>query len=225
MTELRIKMKGTRRGLSITLEEGDWQELMQEVDARLGQAPAFFRGSQVNLSTGPRDISEAELAQFIDLLARHDIQLVSLRTSSEVTAQTAQSLGVRLALPEASAPQTGARSATEDLSEGLLLRRTLRSGQLLQHPGHVVVIGDINPGAEIIAGGDVVVWGRVRGMVHAGALGDESAIVCALELSPTQLRIGSRIATSPDEKGRKGLHPEVAFVQDGQIVAEPWSRR
>jgi septum site-determining protein MinC len=245
MSQPQIRMKGTRKGLAITLEEGEWQEFLRELDTRLGQASAFFRGSQVHLATGKRDISQEELQQFVDLLVKHEIQLASLRTGSEVSAQAAQALGVRLALPEVSEDQTGARAPVEEMSEGLLVRRTLRSGQVLQHLGHVVVIGDVNPGAEIIAGGDVVVWGRVRGMIHAGALGDNKAIVCALELTPTQLRIGSHIATSPPEAGaplpkagrdsgapsrlsgeaRKGFQPEVAFVQDERIVAEPWSGR
>ena len=79
----------------------------------------------------------------------------------------------------------------------ILVRRTLRSGYSLQHSGHVVVIGDVNPGAEIIAGGDVIVWGHLRGMVHAGAEGNDDAVVCALDLAPTQLRIGGLIATTP----------------------------
>lgn len=244
MTQPQIRMKGTRKGLAITLEEGEWPEFMRELDARLGQASAFFRGSQVHLATGKRDISQEQLQQFMDLLSKHEVQLASLRTGSEVSALVAQALGVRLALPEVSEDQTGIRAPVEEMSEGLLVRRTLRSGQVLQHLGHVVVIGDVNPGAEIIAGGDVVVWGRVRGMIHAGALGDNKAIVCALDLSPTQLRIGSHIATSPPEtgmlltrssrdsgtprpggEGKKGFRPEVAFVQDERIVAEPWSGR
>jgi septum site-determining protein MinC len=251
MTQSQIRMKGTRKGLAIALEEGDWQELLRELDARLDQAPAFFRGSQVNLTIGKRDISQAELQQFVDVLGKHEIQLASLRTVSEVAAQAARALGVRLALPEVGSDQAGSRAPLDDVSEGLLVRRTLRSGQLLQHLGHVVVIGDVNPGAEIIAGGDVVVWGRVRGMIHAGALGDNGAIVCALELRPTQLRIGSHIATSPPEtdtssskaerdsgafrqgrvasrqgaESKREVQPEVAFVQDGLIVAEPWSSR
>jgi septum site-determining protein MinC len=103
----------------------------------------------------------------------------------------------------------------------LVVRRTLRSGQSLRHPGHIVVIGDVNPGAEVVAGGDIVVWGRVRGMVHAGALGDEGAVICALDMAPTQLRIAGRIARSPEERRRKPV-PEVASVHDGQIVAIPW---
>nr|MBC7244362.1 septum site-determining protein MinC [Chloroflexota bacterium] len=220
--ESKIWIKGTRKGLSIALGEGDWSELLRELDLRLDQADAFFRGSQVNLSIGKRDLAQIELKELMDLLLKHDIKLVSLRTGSESAAEAAQALGVRLALPEVVQDQTGLRTSAEEPSEGLLLRRTLRSGQSLRHPGHVVVIGDVNPGAEIIAGGDVVVWGRLRGMVHAGALGDNTAIVCALELMPTQLRIGNCIATSPEKKS-KGLQPEVAFVLDGRIVAEPWS--
>ena len=110
----------------------------------------------------------------------------------------------------------------QDTASGTLVRRTLRSGQVVQHPGHVVVIGDVNPGAEIIAGGDVVVWGKLRGIVHAGAIGDDGAVVCALSLAPLQLRIGSHIARAPE--GREDLpeRPEIASVQDGEIVAEPW---
>ncbi|MDH4135823.1 MAG: septum site-determining protein MinC [Anaerolineae bacterium] len=112
----------------------------------------------------------------------------------------------------------------QDMDLGVLVRRTLRSGQVIQHPGHVVVIGDVNPGAEIIAGGDVMVWGKLRGIVHAGATGDDGAVVCALSLAPLQLRIGNHIARAPE--GREGLpeRPEMASVQDGEIVAEPWEK-
>jgi septum site-determining protein MinC len=91
----------------------------------------------------------------------------------------------------------------------------------LRHPGHIVIIGDVNPGAEVVAGGDIVVWGRVRGLVHAGALEDEDAVVCALELAPTQLRIASHIARSPEERPASAV-PEMASVHEGQIVAVPW---
>jgi septum site-determining protein MinC len=83
-----------------------------------------------------------------------------------------------------------------------------------------VVIGDVNAGAEIIATGNVVVWGRIRGNVQAGVNGDTAAVVCALDLAPTQLRIADAIATSPKRRGKP--EPEVALVRDGKIVAERW---
>ena len=143
MTQPQIRMKGTRKGLAITLEEGEWPDFMRELDTRLGQASAFFRGSQVHLATGKRDISQEQLQQFVDLLSKHEVQLASLRTSSEISALVAQALGVRLALPEVSEDQAGIRAPVEEMSEGLLVRRTLRSGQVLQHLGQLRAVADI----------------------------------------------------------------------------------
>jgi septum formation inhibitor MinC len=110
---------------------------------------------------------------------------------------------------------------TDVVPNSLLLRETVRSGRAIRYKGHVVVIGDVNPGAEIIAGGNVIVWGKLRGLVHAGAAGDTGAVICAMELSPTQLRIANQIAISPPDRQRK-FTPEMAAIRDGQIIAEPW---
>jgi septum site-determining protein MinC len=75
-----------------------------------------------------------------------------------------------------------------------------------------------------VAGGDIIVWGKLRGTAHAGAVGDDSAIVCALQLAPNQIRIGSHIARSP-ERGRPPKVPEIASVQKDRIVVEHWSKR
>ena len=220
--ETNIKIKGTRRGLSITLGDGDWPALLEHLESRLSQAAAFFQGSLVHVGLGRRDLTLSEATELVQLLVRFDIQPVSFQTASPVTAESAQSLGLQVTVPEVAEGSLGARVAALDLSEGVLLRRTLRSGQSVRHPGHVVIVGDVNPGAEIIAGGDVVVWGRLRGMVHAGALGDNGAIVCAMELAPTQLRIGSHIAVAPEDGTEHAIRGEVARVLDGSIVAEPW---
>ena len=100
---------------------------------------------------------------------------------------------------------------------------TVRGGQALHHDGHVVVVGDVNPGAELIASGDVVVFGRLAGVAHAGAQGDESARVYALDLDATQLRIATYIAA--DGEGRpRAQAPEVATIRDARIVVLPYHR-
>jgi len=111
---------------------------------------------------------------------------------------------------------------SEGTSEGLFIRRTLRSGQVVRYPGSVVIIGDVNAGAEVIAEGDVLVWGSLRGMVQAGASGDETATVSALHLAPTQLRLASYIARSPGSRTRLLDVPEVASIKDGHIVVDEW---
>jgi septum site-determining protein MinC len=100
-------------------------------------------------------------------------------------------------------------------------RGTLRGGQALHNLGNLVVIGDVNPGAELVASGDIVVFGALRGVAHAGAQGDRSARVIALELAPTQLRIATVIATSGDDGAKRG--PEHASIVDERIAVVPFA--
>ncbi|WP_338253633.1 septum site-determining protein MinC [Dictyobacter halimunensis] len=115
------------------------------------------------------------------------------------------------------APIKDARESTDTL----FIRRTVRSGQAIHHDSNVVVLGDVNPGAEIVAGGDIIVWGVLRGMVHAGYPDNENAIVCSLQLSPVQLRI-AHLLSRPPEGFEAQPRPEVATIREGQIVVETW---
>jgi len=100
----------------------------------------------------------------------------------------------------------------EPASAVLYHRGTLRGGQSLANVGHIVVVGDVNPGAELVAGGDIVVFGALRGVAHAGAQGDRSARVYALVLEPTQLRIATTIAAGAERTGAPV--PEEAFLAE-----------
>lgn len=220
-----VTIKGIRDGLLVTLGGGDWNHLLAELEDRLGKPAAFFKGARVALQVGSRALSTAEIEAARDLLDHKTITLWAVVSESPATQEAARQLELDTVLPS-HAPEAD-RSTEEHAAESadllaLLVHRTLRSGQALRHVGHVVLIGDVNPGAEIVAGGDVVVWGKLRGTVHAGAMGDESRVVCALELTPTQLRIGSLVARSPDERKRRRVRPEMAYVSQGQIVVEPW---
>ncbi len=102
----------------------------------------------------------------------------------------------------------------------LYLRQTLRSGQTVSHKGHLVIIGDINPGAEVMADGDITVWGCLRGVAHAGIGGNTSAEIRALKLQPIQIRIAHAIARAPDRPRvsyAATTGPETARMVDGKI--------
>ncbi|HEY6325236.1 MAG TPA: septum site-determining protein MinC [Candidatus Cybelea sp.] len=101
---------------------------------------------------------------------------------------------------------------------------TLRGGQVLHHTGNIVVVGDVNPGAELVATGDIVVFGRLRGIAHAGAGGDETARIYALDLTATQLRIATFIAAEQENTPRRAAVPEAALARDGGIVVLPLDR-
>lgn len=106
----------------------------------------------------------------------------------------------------------------------LYFRGTVRSGQLLEFSGNVVILGDVNPGAYVIATGDILVMGRLHGVVHAGAEGDEQAVVISASFFPSQLRIAQYIGRPPDEfasSGHKRVQTEKASIKNGAIVIEP----
>jgi len=218
-----ITIKGIRQGLLVTLRQKDWGAALSELEMRLDANPAFFRGGRVALDVGAQELSRSEIERARTLLARHQVELWALVSASRSTETAAQEMGLVIDLgPRRPREREAAeKESAAPFAEGLFVRRTLRSGQSLRHPGQIVVIGDVNPGAEVVAGGDIVIWGRVRGVVHAGALGDEGAVICALDLAPTQLRIAGHIARSPEDERREPV-PEMATLRDGQIVAVPW---
>ena len=119
-----------------------------------------------------------------------------------------------------SAPPAPAAGLAVDMTPTLLLRRTLRSGQRVRFNGNVVVLGDVNPGAEIVASGDIVVMGTLRGVAHAGATGSQEAVVVAFRLQPVQLRVGSVIGRAPDGQVSRPDAPEVARLRDEALVIE-----
>lgn len=217
-------IKGGRDGLLITIDEGgDWTEITGVLVAHIEAQSAFFKGARVAVDVQGREVRSAALSALRGALSEREVSLWAVVSEHPDTAEAAKLLGLETSLEPPEAYEELEPIDTEiGGSGGVLVRQTLRSGATVQHPGHVVVIGDVNPGAEIVAGGDVVVWGRLRGVVSAGAYGDEKAVVCALDLAPTQLRIAGHIAISPPNDRRRKPKPEIAAVRDGQIIASPW---
>jgi septum site-determining protein MinC len=218
----KVQVKGISEGLLVTLGDGPWEEVRKEFLEHLDQQADFLRGARLALDVGNHALKAAELGRLRKDISDRELSLWAVLSESMTTEQTAQTLGLAIRIGRTQ-PDRGAPPLETTLREGeqaIFVRRTLRSGFSIQHPGHVVVIGDVNPGAEIICGGDIVVWGRLRGVVHAGATGDESSVICALDLSPTQLRISDLIALTPNRRGKP--QPEMARIQNGQVVAEPW---
>jgi septum site-determining protein MinC len=209
-----VIIKGSREGLRLQLDESiGWDDLLAALETELERGAQFFNGARVLIDVGSRAVEGDALTSMLELMRRHGLEADALIAATRESRTAARTAGI------AARPVTRANPA-EEQSEAGFVQRTLRSGQVLRHHGHLTIIGDINPGAEVIAGGSVVVWGRVRGIIHAGALGDRSAVICAVELAPTQLRIADLIARAPD--GQTGKRPEIARVVDDQINVESW---
>ncbi len=115
---------------------------------------------------------------------------------------------------------TGGRKEAEKKDRLLIVDKPLRSGQKVEHGGDVLVLGDVNKDAQVVAVGNIIIMGALRGIAIAGALGDENAVVVALKMEPQQIRIGKKIAISEDSERVSPGYPEVARVEDGMIVLE-----
>lgn len=211
-----ITLKSSGDGLTVTLGDGPWSKVLAELALELERPRAveIFRAPQVRIETGERALTPLQVEELAWLLELHDMKF---EWSSNGTQTPLPGLG------ETRASENSKNNGVAVWDEAALCPRTLRSGQTIRYAGHVVVMGDVNAGAEIVAAGDVLVWGRVRGVVHAGASGNDNAVVCALVLAPTQLRIGKHIARAPDELPRPQRAPEMARVREGRIVIEGWN--
>ena len=226
MREHTVAIKGIKDGLLIALSPTEeWLSITSDLAARIDQQSSFFAGARITVDLGERPVPKHELTSLKALLERRGLTLWTVLSDSDTTIDSAQALDLRTStggiLPGEDGSEGTEVNPEESGIPGVMIRRTLRSGRTVHSHGHVVVYGDVNPGAQIIAAGDIIIWGRLRGSVHAGAYGDEQAVICALDMIPTQLRIAGYIATSPDDKGRKP-RPEVASVRNSQIVVEAW---
>lgn len=218
----------------VTLDDHPDVSPVDQLQLGLADKHAFLAGARIVLDVGHRHLGETEITELLSIFSQYDLTVWAVLTSNTWTRDAARELGLATRISGTSTDLEGnlvPEIVVDDAdaspqralpaASALLIQETLRSGRSVYYDGDIVIVGDVNPGAEVIAGGHVVVWGRMRGLVHAGANGDASAMICALDLAPTQLRIADQIAIDPDH-GRQAPVPEQAMIRGGQIVAEPW---
>lgn len=215
-----VQIKGIRDGLLVSLGDAGWPVIHQALLERIEQQPAFFQGARLVLDVGNQALKSAELTTLRDQLSERGIMLWAVLSNSPLTENTAQLLGLATRIHKARPPEIQTAKGIDD-ETALWVHKTIRSGTRIEFAGHVVILGDVNPGAEVVAGGSVIIWGRLRGVVHAGAQGNRQAVVCALDLSPTQLRVAGEIAIAPERRSKP--QPEIVRIKDGHLQAEPWT--
>jgi septum site-determining protein MinC len=176
----------------------------------------------LGLATGSWRLGVRELRAMARRLDQRGVSLIALCGDDPRSRVAAAAVGL-----DTTAPLPAPRSdhpipaRTDERMPGLTLQRgTLRSGDHLEAEGSVLVLGDVNPGARVSAGGHVLVWGRLRGVAHAGCRGDAEALIMALQLRPLQLRIADAVARGPEESPPAGMAEQASLV-DGVIRLDP----
>ncbi len=189
-----------------------WQELKHLIQAK---EQSWQAGTKVCLVAQDRLLDARQLQTIGETLDEVKLSLEIVSTNRRQTAVAAATSGYSVE-QKTSTESLGEESLAEKVSstvlaEPLYLQSTVRSGVEIRHPGTIVICGDLNPGGKAIAAGDIFVWGRLRGIAHAGAQGNHQCRIAALQMEFTQLRIADAVARSP--KLRPGrFTPELAFM-------------
>jgi len=207
-----VVIKGNRYGISVYLDpETDFDALLKEVTVKFRESAKFFKNAKMALSFEGKRLTAQQQRQVVDVITEN--------SKVEIACILSQDEDEERRYREALARREQAQKA----NVGHFYKGTLRSGQVLESEGSVVILGDINPGAKVIAVGNIIVLGALKGTACAGITGNNKAFISALEMQPTQLRISGVLGrgSDPKEKRKGPTKPMIAFCgQEGIYVEE-----
>ncbi len=220
-----VLLKGLKNGIAVQLDGGaEFGRVSEALRKKVADAKDFFAGANTNVIFKGRKLSEDEEKRLLDIImATLDVSFVATEGFNAALADAPPVIRAAEAAAPAAVVEAPSKSAPQQYEQNTVFyRHGMRSGQAIRTDGSVVIMGDANPGSEIVAGGNVIVLGALRGMVHAGAGGDTGCYVSALNLMPTQLRIAGLITSIQREKNDKSKtrRPEYAYIQDGQVFVD-----
>lgn len=206
-----ILIKGNKDGINTTINMNKFacfEDMILMLIKKLSKGKHFYKGTTLILSIDLKSINKKQVETLKQTLLTEielkDIVLedIEKEVDKEIQKEPKVFSGV---------------------NEGRtkFIRKTVRSGQCIKYQGNIVIIGDINSGAEVYASGNVIVLGRIKGKVSAGTNGNSKAVIAAFLLQPEILTIASVIAMSPDDV-EKPSYPELAKIKDGSIIVEPY---
>ena len=203
MVDERIFIKGNKDGINAVVNMNkfvDYEDMVQTLVERLKKGKRFYRGSVLTIIADLTDIDEKKQRKLRDLLF-DEVLIRDCIFKDKREKEVKMFSGVY---------------------EGKtrFIQKTIRGGQPIDYPGNLVIIGDINPGSEVTAFGNIIVLGKLRGRVHAGANGNKKAVIAAFSLQPEVLQISGILTISPD--GEKPQYPDVAKTKDDEIIVEPY---
>jgi septum site-determining protein MinC len=207
MLDDNLIIKGTKDGINAVINMDkfkDFEEMMGVLVEKLSKGKAFYKGASLIITTDLKKINSRDFNKLKQVLF-DEFELKDCTLEDKM--ETEESAG----------------KAFSGIHEGRtkFLRRTVRSGEVVNYPGNIVIIGDVNAGSQISAAGNIIVLGAMRGSAHAGNSGNPEAIVAAFYMQPEILQIADLMTRAPEEAD-KPVYPEVAKIKDGTILVEPY---
>ncbi|WP_100331719.1 septum site-determining protein MinC [Bacillus xiapuensis] len=204
-TKQNVVIKGTKDGLTLHLNDKcSYDALLEELKEKMDAVNDQENGSiiSVTVQAGNRYLLDEDIEEITEIIRKRQNLVVEQVKSNLVTVEEA--------------------TRWREESEIVSYTGRVRSGQIVEVPGHLLLIGDVNPGGTVRAGGNIFIMGKLRGMAHAGCYGDDAAVVVAGQMMPTQLRISRCLNRAPDRyEVEDALETECAYIDDSnQIVVD-----
>ncbi len=205
-----VMFKGSRYGLQLVFSDtAEFSSIEKQLKNKLESAFNFFcKGTVIRVAADR--LTQEQTAKLAALFGHYGLALKPVDTLAEQAADLKKA-------------EAAAGEEIPGLHETTVIEKTVRGGEEVICNGSVIIHGNVNPSASIIAGGNIDVRGTCRGIVHAGAFGDDAAFIIADHMMAMQVRIAERIARAPDHM-EKSEQVERAIVRNGQIVIEPAER-
>ncbi len=202
MKEGLISFKGIKEGIYICVKDGEFQDILEELERKLKNGLEFYKEANF-LGIKAEKLNQSQVLELLFLMKyRYNLNIDEK------------------GLPDYLEDSKHYIGTDEGMTK--FIHSTIRSGQVIEYNGNVVIIGDVNPGALVKAKGNIIILGILRGVAHAGMDGNKNAIIAAYDLRPTQLRIANIISRKPDEEISTSGIPEVAKIKNGEVYIEPY---
>ena len=178
--------------------------------------------NNIEIDSKNLDLFCKDISEIIAISNQSNCKVISFCSTSSKTIISSQSLGYKsqLILENYSNRTLKINEKCLTSTKTNFHQGTVRSGEYLESPGDLVILGDVNPGAKVSAEGNIIIWGRLLGIAHAGIKGNSNATISALQLRPVQLRIAKKVARGPKEKPQLGL-AEQARIDSEEIIISP----
>lgn len=218
----KVEFKGTKDGIVLLIKPFDnFDTVLSDIKERLDQSAQFFSGATIIGVEGYLGEERNRYDLYRLLVEVYHMEVKSLDAIMKM--HVGQSNDEKVS-EEDQIVSDHTQAIEKDIDynayDTKIVHQTLRSGTNISYDGNILVIGDVNPGAELSAGGHVIVMGKLRGMVHAGKYGYKDAYVIASKLLPTQIRIANIIARAPEGESMDELKPEIAHLKSGKMSIE-----
>ncbi len=209
-----VNIKGTKSGMIIVLDSKlPFEELKEAVRKKFSESSDFFGKASVAVAFEGRDLSDFEKYEIADVISEcSDLNIVCITEDDPAVEEKLN------------------RSLNDKLKEmntrtGRFYKGNLRNGQVVDFETSIIILGDVNAGAQIVSKGSIIVLGSLNGYAFAGAGGRRDSYIAALDMSPSRIRICDTTEFSPDrsKKNNKDYAPRIAFCENGAIHIRPIS--